>query len=159
MTWRELVLTFFGAGKSPKAPGTMGSLGATLLIALLHLIPGLTRVHWNVTLLCGCLLSCVAMVMLGPWAVNHYGTKDPQPVVLDEVAAVFLTMLFVPMFGDWRGWLIIFVAFVAFRAFDITKPPPCNLLERLPHGWGILCDDLMAGVYANIVCQVVARFL
>jgi phosphatidylglycerophosphatase A len=159
VNWREFVLTFFGAGKFPKAPGTMGSLGAILLLALIHLIPGLTWLQWNVILLCGCLLSCVGMVTLGPWAVSHYGTKDPQSVVLDEVAAVFLTMLLVPMSADWQGWLMIFVWFVAFRAFDITKPPPCRQLEKLPNGWGILCDDLMAGVYANIVCQAVARFL
>ena len=157
MKWQEILLTFFGAGKAPKAPGTAGSLAAAIVIAVLHLIPGLSFLQWNVILLCGCLASCIGMVMLGEWAVEHYGTKDPQKVVLDEAAAVFLTMLWVPMFADWRGWLMIFVAFVAFRAFDITKPPPCNRLEKLPAGWGILCDDLMAGVYANVVCQLVAR--
>jgi len=159
VSWRELTVTFFGAGRSPKAPGTVGSFAATILIALLHLIPGLSFTQWNVILLCGCVISCFGMVVLGPWAVTHYGTKDPQSVVLDEVAAVFLTMLFLPMFTDWRGWLMIFMAFAAFRAFDITKPPPCNHLEKLPHGWGILCDDLMAAVYANLVCQVVARLI
>lgn len=159
MNWRELAVTFLGAGRTPKAPGTAGSLAAAGVIAMLYLIPRLSDLQWNLILLGACLLSCTVMILLGKWAVNHYGTKDPQRVVLDEVAAVFLTMLWVPMSGDWRGWFMIAVAFLAFRAFDIIKPAPCQQLEKLPYGWGILCDDLMAGVYANIVSQIVARVI
>jgi phosphatidylglycerophosphatase A len=156
-----MLLTFFGAGKSPRAPGTVGSLGASIIIAVLYpaIFEHVTFLSWNLILLFGSFAACVGLVALGPWAMVHYGTKDPQPVVLDEVAGVFLTMVFVPMDSDWHGWLMIAIGFIAFRAFDITKPPPCRQLERLPAGWGILCDDLMAGVYANFVCQVAARFI
>jgi len=158
---REMLLTFFGAGRFPRAPGTAGSLAATVVIAILYftLYERITFLNWNLILLSASLLACFAMVALGPWAVRHYGTKDPQAVVLDEVAAVFLTMLFVPLHPDWRGVLMIVIGFAAFRVFDIIKPPPCHALERLTHGWGILCDDLMAGLYANIVCQIVSRWM
>jgi phosphatidylglycerophosphatase A len=102
--------------------------------------------------------SCAA-VQFGRWAIDFYGRKDPGPFVLDEVGGVCLTMLFLPVRGDWRELWVVLVAFAAFRFFDILKPPPCRQLEQLPAGWGILMDDLMAGVYANLACQLVVRFL
>jgi phosphatidylglycerophosphatase A len=68
-------------------------------------------------------------------------------------------MLFLPVRGEWRELWVVLIAFVAFRFFDILKPPPCRQLEKLPAGWGILMDDLMAGVYANLASQLVIRFL
>ena len=84
------------------------------------------------------------------------GRKDPGPVVLDEAAGICLTLLFQPFkHGAW-----VFVAgFLAFRLFDITKPPPARQLEKLPAGWGILLDDLAAAVYANLLCQLLLRII
>ena len=80
-------------------------------------------------------------------------------LVLDEAAGMCMTMLFLPIWpGGCEAW-VIFGAFVAFRVFDISKPPPCKRLENLPGGWGILMDDLAAAIYANIVCQIVFRWI
>jgi phosphatidylglycerophosphatase A len=155
---REWIVTFFGAGKSPKAPGTVGSLAAAAILLLLY--------HWfaaplsfNIVLIAGMMVASTAAVMLGPWAIGHFGRKDPGPFVLDEVAGVCLTMLLLPVRGEGRELWVVITAFVAFRIFDVTKPPPCRSLEKLPAGWGILMDDLMAAVYANLLSQLVTRFL
>lgn len=159
--WREWILTFFGAGLVPKAPGTVGSVAAALGVVILHLAvsANVSFFTWNLILLICALTASAGMVFLGPWAVQHYGTKDPQRVVLDEAAAIFVTMIFLPIVPGTRGLWTVLMALLAFRLFDITKPPPCRNLEKLPHGWGILSDDLMAGVYANLLCQLATRWL
>lgn len=135
----KLVVTFFGVGYLPKAPGTWGSL-ATLPVAYL--------ISLNFGRL-GLLTFVVAVTVLGIWASNAYvrstGKKDPSEVVIDEVAGQSLALCLVPL--DWRLYVL---AFVLFRLFDISKPPPVSTLERLKDGWGIMLDDLMAGVYATV---------
>src|SRR5437867_975292 len=150
---RKWLVTFGGAGLLPGAPGTAGSLAAALLIYLATLA---TRdaMSLNLILLCGMLVASFSCVALGRFATEQFGEKDPGPMVLDEVAGVCLTMLFQPIAPGARIFWTIGAAFVMFRIFDVTKPPPCRSLEQLPLGWGILMDDLMAGVYANVACQV-----
>jgi phosphatidylglycerophosphatase A len=80
------------------------------------------------------------------------GHKDPGQVVVDEVAGMWTTLLLVP-FTPVNAAL----AFVAFRVMDVVKPYPARQLEALRGGWGIMCDDLMAGVYANLLLQVLLR--
>jgi len=155
---REWIVTFFGAGKSPIAPGTVGSLlTSALLFAAFQGIH--TSLWFNLLLIAGMILASIAAVMLGPWAIGHFGRKDPGPFVLDEVAGVCLTMLLLPLRAGWHELSVVITAFVAFRIFDVLKPPPCRQLEKLPQGWGILADDLMAAVYANLLSQLVIRFL
>jgi phosphatidylglycerophosphatase A len=114
---------------------------------------------WNIILVGGILIYGALCVALGQWATEYYGRKDPGACVLDEGAGICLTALLVPLYpGVREGWAL-FAVFVAFRFFDILKLPPAKQLERLPYGWGILLDDLAAAVYANIVCQVVLRWL
>jgi len=74
---------------------------------------------------------------------------DPGVVVIDEVVGMLLTLAFVPV-----GWAGVLAGFVLFRLFDIIKPYPCARAERLPGGWGIMADDVLAGVYANVVLRV-----
>src|SRR6266496_2939404 len=81
------------------------------------------------------------------------GLKDPQSVVIDEVAGQWVTLLFAPV-----SWKTLSVAFILFRAFDILKPPPVRQLERLPEGTGIVIDDVAAGVYALLVTQLIIHF-
>jgi phosphatidylglycerophosphatase A len=150
---RTIIITFFYSGFFPVAPGTAGSLAASALLYALLSFTAPNYSHWQLELLVGLVLACLFSVLFGKWAVRHFHRKDPQMFVLDEVAGICATNLFLPM----ASWQTILVAFVAFRVFDVTKPPPCRQLERLPAGWGILCDDLCAGVYANILCQVVLR--
>jgi phosphatidylglycerophosphatase A len=148
--------TFFGAGMSPVAPGTAGSLAATLVLFLIYRThDSWTYPAWQSVLLVGLLLASLGSVALGPWAFTFYGRKDPGSFVLDEVAGICLTSLFLPMN---HGWALL-AAFLAFRLFDVWKPWPCPKLEQFPAGWGILADDLGAAVYANVLCQVVLRFL
>ncbi len=97
----------------------------------------------------------------GPGALgNRRLGEDPSRFVLDEAAGICLTILFLPAHAGWMpNGITLLAAFVAFRVFDITKIPPARQLENLPGGWGILLDDLAAAVYANIVCQVLLRWI
>jgi len=136
--------TWFGCGLSKVAPGTVGSFGALPLhFALCRL--GFAE-HAG---------AVVAISLLGIWASHRVsvvlGQKDPQRVVIDEVAGVLIAMGAVRSFGP----LAISVAFALFRLFDITKPGPVGRAEHLsPAGLGIMADDLVAGVLAAIVTRV-----
>ncbi len=79
--------------------------------------------------------------------------KDPQFVVIDEVAGQWITLLFVPV-----AWKTLLAGFILFRGFDIVKPPPVRQLERLPEGTGIVVDDVAAGIYALGVLQLLIHF-
>lgn len=94
-------------------------------------------------------LVCVAGVWSGTVAEQHFNRRDPGQVVVDEVAGMMVTLLLNPVSGF--GWLV--AAFLLFRAVDILKPFPVNVLERLPGGAGIMADDVMAGVYANLALR------
>jgi phosphatidylglycerophosphatase A len=132
------VLSAFGCGFGPLVPGTYGSL-AGLAVALL-----LPAGSWTLAIGIGVAASSILTVALGPAAIRATGRKDPQQVVMDEVAGMMLTLLLVPAPSAMEAAF----GFLLFRAFDILKPPPGRRLERLPAGWGILLDDLAAGAYA-----------
>jgi phosphatidylglycerophosphatase A len=117
----------------------------------------LTPLLWNAILAAGILVYGALCVAFGQWATEYYGRKDPGACVLDEGAGICLTALFLPLNPGSEYWALGAV-FVAFRVFDILKPPPAKQLERLPYGWGILLDDLAAAVYANLVCQFLMRW-
>jgi phosphatidylglycerophosphatase A len=155
---RKWIVTFFGAGLSPIAPGTVGSLATTLVLLAISLTQP-SFALWQILLLSGLIISSILSIALGPWAINYFKTEDPQPFVLDEVAGICLTNLFLPMYVGGRQVWPIGIAFAAFRLFDVTKPPPARQLENLSGGWGILLDDLAAAVYANILCQLLLRLV
>jgi phosphatidylglycerophosphatase A len=137
------VATALGAGYAPKAPGTAGSaVGLLLWLAL-------PDVLW-IQLLAIAIVSA-AGVWSGSVAERHFGRRDPGQVVVDEVAGMMVTCVLNPLAGPGA----MLVAFVLFRAADIVKPFPVNRLERLPGGAGIMADDLMAGVYANVALHLV----
>ena len=149
------IVTLGGAGMLPKAPGTYGSFVTTLIVGLVFLATGPS----NLVLLIGLILFSALCVPLGSWSQEFYGRKDPGPCVLDEAAGICLTLLFLPSLAGWHELWVLVAGFIAFRIFDVTKPPPARQLERLPAGWGILVDDLAAAVYANLLCQVLFRLL
>ncbi len=161
MDGRKWIITFGGSGLCPVAPGTAGSLAAAALAAglwaTLGHLGGLSPISWNLTLAIGVLIFSILSVATGSWAVAVFNKKDPGPFVLDEVAGIFLTLLFLPLLPGRSELWALALAFVAFRIFDVTKPPPARQLERLPAGWGILMDYLAAAVYANLLCQVIVR--
>jgi len=138
------LLTVGGVGLSPRAPGTLGTLVAAAVDAAL-LAAGWSLVPVRIGLALAASVGCVA---LGPWAEKHWGTKDPQAVVLDEVAGYFAAAA---LCGARHDGATILACFVLFRVGDILKPFPVNRLQGLPHGWGILMDDLAAGVLAGLV--------
>jgi phosphatidylglycerophosphatase A len=134
------IATWFGCGLVPIAPGTAGSLGAIPLYLVVARggRPGVA-------------IAAVAITALGIWAASvvarDLGKKDPQIVVVDEVAGMLVTML--PM--AHVSWRSVVCGFVLFRLFDITKPWPVRRFESLPGGWGIVMDDVAAGVVGSCV--------
>ena len=152
--WPLWVVTLGGAGLLRPAPGTWGSLAAILFLSALRHFSN--EAVWPAELIGGIFLCGVLNVWFGTWIENYFGREDPGPCVIDEGAGVCLTLLGLPM---GRPWATFIAAFVAFRIFDVLKPPPARQLEHLPRGWGILMDDLAAAVYANLLCQVVLRIL
>jgi len=133
------IATWFGCGMAPRAPGTMGSLGALPLY--------LIAARWGRP---GVAAAAVLVTAVGVWAASvvsrELGSHDPQVVVVDEVAGMLITML--PMRDI--SWLAVAVGFVLFRLLDIVKPWPARTLERLPGGWGIVMDDVAAGLFGAV---------
>ena len=153
--WAWTVATFFGVGFGKPGPGTWGSVAAFLLWAAESMIG---RPVSTQTLLVGLLIWIGVTLILGIPAATivarESGRKDPQFVVIDEVAGQWIALLFCP--ADWRYGLI---CLILFRIFDITKPFPIRRIENLPAGWGIVLDDVAAGLYALGVASLLRIFL
>jgi phosphatidylglycerophosphatase A len=141
-----LLATFFGAGYSPFAPGTAGSLAAVAIAVVLRLPP------WQYAVL------AAALFLPAVWAADVTARtlkkKDPGLVVVDEAIGQWIALAGARTL-TWETYL---AAFVLFRLFDIWKPPPVRQLEALPGGWGINADDVMAGVYAALVLWLAGWF-
>jgi phosphatidylglycerophosphatase A len=131
-----------GVGYIPFAPGTFGSLAGLLLWWLL---PGSLSVQLTVI---------VVIFIVGSWsgseAERHFASTDPGPVVIDEVLGMLVTLLLNPV-----GWGGAILGFLLFRASDIIKPYPANKLEQLHGGVGVMADDLMAAIYANLALRII----
>ena len=138
-----LFSTFFYIGYSP-APGTLASLAG---IFLFYLISGNAGLYLASTLFC-----IILGIMLSGEAERVIGKKDAHCIVIDEVSGMLISLLFLPC--DIR---IVVLAFFLFRILDITKPYPANNLQSLPGGLGIMADDIIAGIYTNIILQSVLR--
>jgi phosphatidylglycerophosphatase A len=141
--WAWAVATFFGAGLGKPGPGTWGSIAALLLWAGLawgaHPAPRILFLF-----LVGGILGSVGLgVPAATIAARESGREDPGFVVIDEVAGQWIALLGCP-----ADWLHALIALLLFRLFDITKPFPARQLESLPEGWGIVFDDVAAGLYA-----------
>jgi phosphatidylglycerophosphatase A len=148
--WATLVATFFGIGRLRPGPGTWGSAATVLLwAALAHVIPQAMRTPVQIALI----LVVIAIGIPAASEVSRAtGNKDPQFVVIDEVAGQLIALIAVPM-----AWKTLLAGFVLFRVFDILKPPPVRQLEKLPAGTGIVLDDVAAGIYALAVLQFLLR--
>lgn len=149
--WASLIATFFGAGKLRPGPGTWGSAAAVLIWY------GLSRwiaIAWQWEALA---LLAVFAIVIGIPAATRFArasqSKDPQSVVIDEVAGQWITLLAAPV-----TWKSLLVGFILFRGFDILKPPPVRQLEGLPEGTGIVIDDVAAGLYALLVMTLLRHF-
>ena len=147
--WAWAVGTFFGAGFLKPGPGTYGSIAATLVWFVVarhvpfHLLPWIT--------LCMAAAATAIGIPAATRVARESGRKDPQIVVIDEVAGQWLALtLCLPQMP------FAILGLIAFRVFDIWKPWPVRRLEHLPEGTGIVIDDLAAGVYA-LILQVVLQ--
>jgi phosphatidylglycerophosphatase A len=149
--WATMVATFFGAGRLKPGPGTWGALATSLLWWLLasHLPPS-TRVPAILVLIVGVTAIGIPAATL---EARGCGKKDPQHVVIDEVAGQLVTLIACPIV-----WQALLAGFILFRGFDILKPPPIRSLEKLPEGTGIVVDDLGAGIYGLMVLQLLLHF-
>jgi phosphatidylglycerophosphatase A len=141
--WAWVVATFFGFGLLKPAPGTWGSAAAVVIWGVYAWARNPSSALLTVALVAGVLLTVAVGIPAATIAARESGRKDPGFVVIDEVAGQWIALLGCPV--DWRHGVI---AFVLFRLFDITKPFPARQLEKLPEGWGIVFDDLAAGLYA-----------
>jgi phosphatidylglycerophosphatase A len=149
--WATLIATFFGAGRMKPGPGTWGSAATVILwVIFARWIPpaALTLVT---------IVAAATVTVIGIPAATRVarasGIKDPQFVVIDEVAGQLVTLI-----GAALTWQSAVTGLILFRVFDIFKPPPVRQLERLPEGTGIVVDDLAAGLYGLIIMHLLRHF-
>ena len=149
-----LSIATWGVGYSPLAPGTFGSLvGVGIFLLLVWVIPANA-------LIATVLIAIVVVTFAGIWAGTRTeqlsGRKDPGKVVVDEVAGQLIALFPLTLFAHWSS-LAVMLSFILFRFFDIVKPYPANKFERLKGGLGIMCDDLVAGVYGAVIVSIALR--
>jgi phosphatidylglycerophosphatase A len=143
-----LIATVAGCGYFPIAPGTVGSAAGLLVYA---------AVAWTHSRIVEAGVIAVIFAV-GTWSATHaeryFGAIDPGPVVVDEVLGQLVTLAFIPV-----GWQAALAGFVLFRIYDVIKPYPANRLEMAHAGFGIMADDAMAGVYANLTLRLLMWLL
>lgn len=146
----RLIATVGFIGYAPLAPGTMGSLAGALVFFLLppYLAPG----PFVIVLLALFAIAVWSAQQMAAARHSDSGKIDPQEVVIDEVMGMAVTLAFLPL-----SWKTIGLGFLLFRLFDVAKPFPVRRLEKLPGGWGIVMDDVMAGVCANVSLRIILR--
>jgi phosphatidylglycerophosphatase A len=142
-----VLASWFGSGLMPVASGTFGTIAGVPIVLLTALLKPLYA---------GPLVF--AFIVVAVWAsdVSHrlVGKKDPSEVVIDEVAGFLLALFHVPI-----SWVNVCLGFFLFRVFDVWKPSPVRNLEALRGGLGIVADDLMAGIYANLSLRILLFLL
>lgn len=138
-----VIASFFYVGYAPVASGTFGSAAAFALY-----FPLLYFNYWPAYA-----ATILFVTLIGVWAAGRCekdsGIVDPSFVVMDEVAGQLITLFLIPF-----SWPAVIAGFVLFRIMDIVKPFPANRAEHLPGGWGIMLDDVLAGVYGNLLLRL-----
>ncbi|MCA9243944.1 MAG: phosphatidylglycerophosphatase A [Phycisphaerales bacterium] len=160
---RHAVITVLGTGYAPFASGSWGSLASCVIFAAIAwpmLMAGMPQWTLDAVAIFGVLAAAHFSVHWGDWAIAEFGRDDPKQFVLDEFAGQWIALMILPpvaLIGFW-GFATVFASqFFLFRVFDVLKVPPAAQAERLPAGWGVLLDDLVAGAYANLVGQALWR--
>ena len=159
---KRLLTSCFGLGRLPVAPGTWGSLPTAIIFGLMWQLYA-SGISISIAMAALALAGSIVCVRFAPVVIRATGKSDPGEVVADELAGQAVTFLFIPFltletFSTGQIWVTTVAGFLLFRLFDIAKPWPIRRLEKLPEGWGVLADDLLAGVYAAIVLQIIIRF-
>lgn len=143
----RFVALFAGSGLSPIMPGTAGSLAACIVI---YAFRSQSVLFWSVI--------SVLTFIVGVWSARRVSevlqVEDPSEVVIDEVVGMFLALMAIPFsIGN------LFLGFILFRVFDILKPWPIKKLEQYPNGYGVMLDDVLAGIFANICLRIILHFI
>lgn len=149
--WANFVATLGGVGRLKPGPGTWGSIATAVLWGLISWRIPIESRTWA-TLIAAAFVTTIG-IPAATLVVRSSGFKDPQFVVIDEVAGQLVALIAVPL--AWRTFL---AGLILFRVFDILKPPPVRRLERLPEGTGIVVDDLGAGLYALGIMHLLLHF-
>lgn len=139
--------TTFLSGYFPVAPGTVGSFFAIVVL-------------WLVAPVSWILLTVLSIIffLAGVWAAaqsdRYWETKDSGRINWDECVGMVVSMIYLP-----KIWVLFLAAFFLFRFFDILKPFPVRQAESFPGGWGVMLDDVLAGIYTNLVLQIGFRYI
>ncbi len=142
----KLIVSFFYIGEIPLIPGTFGSLAGLLLYVGLSDSPAVAGFLFALIFLLG--FFCAGR------AEKIYGKKDPKEVVIDEVAGIFVVFFLIPLHA-----VSLAAGFILYRRFDVIKPYPARRIERYAGGWGIMFDDIVAGLYAHLILRVFLAFM
>lgn len=141
------IATGFGLGYSPIISGTVGTLGGIILFWIFHRLP------WPLYL-----ATLIAFSFLGIWSADRaervFQKKDSGYIVIDEIVGFLVAVFLIP----WK-WPLVVMAFFLFRVMDILKPFPLRSAEKLPGGLGVMLDDIGAGIYTNVLLQIVKIWL
>jgi len=140
-------LSVFGVGRFPVASGTAGSVLAAAVGYIWYHSFGLYNLIWIVGII-------VTGALCAQRSRQLFGSDDAKEIVLDEVAGQAITLLFLPF--SWKAYVL---GFVLFRIFDILKPFPVCVFDRMKNGWGIMLDDVVAGLYAGVIGMLLIRYI
>jgi len=154
----KTIATVFGIGYLPLAPGTFAALAGLILYIFSHNYEFIYNVetqnfvslHYYITT---AFILAIGFLVSGR-AERIFGQKDSRNIVIDDFAGVFIVYLFIPFKLPY-----ILTGFILYRFFDIIKIYPIKKIESLPGGWGIMLDDIAAGIYANVVLQIISRIV
>ena len=148
----KFIATFAGVGLFPIAPGTIGSIAG---LGVLWAISIASSDSYQVILQ---LLFLIVFIPIGVIASSayekHFGKIDPKEVVVDEVVGIIITLFALPF-----TWINIIAGFILFRFFDIVKPFPIGKLQNIKGGWGIMADDIAAGIVSAVILRIVINIL
>jgi phosphatidylglycerophosphatase A len=147
MAWRlqKIVATAGGIGYLPIAPGTWAAgIAAVFWFYFNNVVSG----SYNIQLLLTAIVIVAGIYYAGK--ILSKSEKDPSYVVIDEVAGLFVTLIFIP-----PTFYNVLLGFILFRFFDIVKPLGVRRMEKYPRGWGIMMDDILAGIYSNVVIRLI----
>jgi len=143
----KLIATVLGIGYVGKGGGTLAAVACCIIWILIP--AGSLTNYWQV-------IITISVCVIGVWSgnvVDPFWGKDSSKVVIDEVAGMMVTLLFIPITFKY-----VLTGLVLFRFFDIAKPLLVRKMEVLPKGWGVMADDLLAGLYGNIILQLVVSY-
>ena len=152
--WAWTLATFFGAGNLRPGPGTWGSAAALLLWLAAARWAHLTHAELSAATLLAGILATLIGIPAASIVAREAGKDDPSFVVLDEVAGQWIALAAAT--PRWQEWLL---AFLLFRGFDIWKPPPALQFDRMHSGFGIMMDDVAAGLYAALIVLALRHWL